>query len=311
MSRSARQHGQPMPTTDTPDMARLGSLRDLVEPAVEAAFDDLASSVAPLGEAIRYSLLAGGKRIRPMLCLAAANACDGDLAAIAPIAASFELVHAYSLVHDDLPAMDDDDLRRGVPTNHVVFGEATAILVGDALQARAFELVANATDVPAERRIAIVALLARAAGWQGMVGGQYLDIDETRIDHADLAALRDVHGRKTGALIAGAIQAGAIAAGADDEDAQRFAAFGHELGWLFQLVDDLLDATGSSESLGKTPGKDERSGKVTAVDAFGGVDALRAAVDEQLRTCLDLAASLPNGGGDLADVARFVHARDH
>lgn len=299
-------------TTNAPDMTRLGSLRDLVEPTVEAAFDDAASSsVAPLGDAIRYSLLAGGKRIRPMLCLAAADACDGDLAAIAPIAASFELVHAYSLVHDDLPAMDDDDLRRGMPTSHVVHGEATAILVGDALQARAFELVATAHAVPAERRIAVVALLAQAAGWQGMVGGQYLDIDETRIDHADLTALRDVHGRKTGALIAGAIQAGAIAAGANDDDAARFAAFGRELGWLFQLVDDLLDATGSSESLGKTPGKDEAAGKVTAVDAFGGVDALRAAVDEQLQQCLDLARDLPAGGGDLPDVARFVHARDH
>lgn len=298
-------------TTDAPDMTRLACLRDLVEPTIEAAFEDVTSSVASLGEAIRYSLLAGGKRIRPMLCLAAADACDGDLAAIAPIAASFELVHAYSLVHDDLPAMDDDELRRGMPTSHIVHGEATAILVGDALQARAFELVAGADAVPAERRIAIVALLARAAGWQGMVGGQYLDIDHSRVDHADLAVLRDVHDRKTGALIAGAIQAGAIAAGADDDDADLCAAFGRELGWLFQLVDDLLDATGSTESLGKTPGKDERSGKVTAIDAFGGIDALRTAVDEQLDRCLELARDLPGGGGDLPDVARFVHARDH
>ena len=292
-------------------MARLGELRGLVEPIIESAFEDSGASVDGLGEAIRYSLLAGGKRIRPMLCLAVADACGGDLEAIAPIAAAIELVHAYSLVHDDLPAMDDDDLRRGVPTNHVVYGDATAILVGDALQARAFELVASAVEVDARARIAVVALLARAAGWQGMVGGQYLDIDESRVDHADRAALRDVHDRKTGALISGAIEAGAIASGAGDDVAARAAAFGSELGWLFQLVDDLLDATGSAESLGKTPGKDEAAGKVTAMTAFGGVDGLRTAVDEQLERCLELAESLPGGGGHLPDVARFVRARDH
>lgn len=299
-------------STDAPDMARLGTLRDLVEPHIEAAFDDvLPSTVTPLAEAIRYSLLAGGKRIRPMLCLAAADACGGDLEAIAPIAAAFELVHAYSLVHDDLPAMDDDDLRRGMPTSHVIYGDATAILVGDALQARAFELVAEAGGVDATARVRVVGLLARAAGWQGMVGGQYLDIDATRVDHSDLAALRDVHDRKTGALIAGAIEAGAVAAGADADVAARAAQFGRELGWLFQLVDDLLDATGDATSLGKTPGKDEAAGKVTAISAFGGADALRAGVDDQLRVCLELADSLPGGGGDLPSVARFVHARDH
>jgi geranylgeranyl pyrophosphate synthase len=143
-----------------------------------------------------------------------------------------------------------------------------------------------------------------------MVGGQYLDIDAER-EAADVAALRDVHDRKTGALIAGAIEAGAIAAGARSDDRARFATFGRELGWLFQLVDDLLDATGSAESLGKTPGKDAKSGKVTAIDVFGGVDALRAAVDEQLDRCLELAAALPDGGGRLPRIARFVHGRDH
>jgi geranylgeranyl pyrophosphate synthase len=296
---------------DAPDMARLGELRDLVEPIVEGAFEAAGASVDPLAEAIRYSLLAGGKRIRPMLCMAAADACEGDLAAIAPIAASFELIHAYSLVHDDLPAMDDDDLRRGMPTSHVRYGDATAILVGDALQARAFELVASAEGVDPAARVDVVTLLARAAGWQGMVGGQFLDIDEGRVDHADVGALRDVHDRKTGALIAGAIEAGTVAAGAPREVADRAAQFGRELGWLFQLVDDLLDATGSAAELGKTPGKDHASGKVTAISDFGGVDQLRDAVDAQLERCLVLAAALPGGGGLLPDVARFVHARDH
>ncbi len=297
---------------DTAAAPRLDDLRAPVNALLEDVFDARAKSVGPLAEAIRYSLLAGGKRIRPVLCMAAAEACGASLEDAVQVAAAFELVHTYSLVHDDLPAMDDDDLRRGVPTNHKVYGEAVAILAGDALQARAFELVADASHVAPESRLAIVSLLAQAAGWRGMVGGQYLDVDETRIDRGGVEALRDVHLRKTGALIAAAVEAGAIVAcGTADEPRAAFAEFGRELGWLFQLVDDLLDATGSAEQLGKTPGKDEASGKVTAVDAFGGVDALRDAVDAQLDHCLQLASQLPSGGGRLPEIARFVHARDH
>lgn len=295
--------------------SELADLRASVDVELARAFSADDRSVAPLGAAIDYSLLAPGKRIRPVLALAAAEACGAELAPLARIAAAFELVHAYSLVHDDLPAMDDDDLRRGVPTSHKVYGDAVAVLVGDALQARAFELVATADGVSAEARIAIVEVLARAAGWRGMVGGQYLDIDETRSLAGEagdeLAALRDVHDRKTGALIAGAIVVGAIAAGAQTAVRAGFAEFGRELGWLFQLVDDLLDATGSAESLGKTPGKDARSGKVTAVDVFGGEAQLREAVDAQLERCLELAGKLPQGGGRLPRIARFVHGRDH
>ncbi|MCW2925863.1 MAG: farnesyl-diphosphate synthase [Thermoleophilia bacterium] len=289
----------------------LADLRATVDVQLARAFSSDDRSVSALAAAIDYSLLAPGKRIRPILFLAAAEACGGSGSQLAPVAAAFELIHAYSLVHDDLPAMDDDVLRRGVPTSHVVYGEATAVLVGDALQARAFELVAGCDALGAEARVAIVALLARAAGWRGMVGGQYLDVDHERAGGSDLAALRDVHDRKTGALIAGAIEAGAIAAGADDDVQAACAAFGRELGWLFQLVDDLLDATGSAEALGKTPGKDARSGKVTAVDVYGSVDALRAAADEQLERCLALAMELPDAGGRLRRIARFVHGRDH
>lgn len=286
-------------------------LRSLVEQELRRAFDTVDASVEPLARAVDYSLLAPGKRVRPVLALLAAEASGADVAPIVPIAAAFELVHAYSLVHDDLPAMDDDDLRRGMPTSHRTYGEAVAILVGDALQARAFGLVAEAASVSAEARIEIVAILARAAGWQGMVGGQYLDIDEARTDDGDLASLRDVHDRKTGAMIAGAVEAGAVAAEVSAAERAAFAAFGRELGWLFQIVDDLLDATGSAEQLGKTPGKDARSGKVTAVDAFGGIDGLRRAVDEQLEHCLAAASTLPGGGGGLGDLARYVHGRDH
>ncbi|MCW2956510.1 MAG: ispA [Thermoleophilia bacterium] len=299
---------------DTPAVATAATLADLramVDVALARAFSADDRSVAPLGRAIEYSLLAPGKRIRPVLALAASEACGADARAVAQVAAAFELVHAYSLVHDDLPAMDDDDLRRGVPTSHKVYGDGVAVLVGDALQARAFELVATDDAVSAQARIDIVALLARAAGWRGMVGGQFLDIDAERTDGADVAALRDVHDRKTGAMIAGAVEAGAIAAGAAPDVRDAFAHFGRELGWLFQLVDDLLDATGSSEQLGKTPGKDARDGKVTAIDAFGGVDGLRTAVDEQLARCLAAASTLPAGGGRLPSIARYVHGRDH
>jgi len=289
----------------------LADLRALIDIELARAFGADDPSVAPLGAAIDYSLLAPGKRIRPVLCLAAAETCSAIPAHVVPVAAAFELIHAYSLVHDDLPAMDDDDIRRGVPTSHRVYGEAVAVLVGDALQARAFEFVTAASHINPAALIDIVALLARAAGWAGMVGGQYLDIDKSRTDRADIASLRDVHDRKTGALIAAAVEAGAIAAGVDATTRAGFARFGSELGWLFQLVDDLLDATGSAESLGKTPGKDARSGKVTAMDAYGGVDGLRIAVDAQLAACLAAAAELPNGGGRLPGIARFVHDRDH
>jgi len=291
--------------------AHLADLRAQVNVELSRAFSSQDRTVAPLGAAIDYSLLAPGKRVRPVLFLAAAEACGWDGPTLARSAAAFELVHAYSLVHDDLPAMDDDELRRGVPTSHTVYGEATAVLVGDALQARAFELVATDGQISAEARIAIVGVLARSAGWRGMVGGQYLDIDERRDDRTDLVALRDVHDRKTGALIAGAVEAGAIAAGADDSVVAACARFGRELGWLFQLVDDLLDATGDAASLGKTPGKDAQSGKVTAVDAYGGVDGLRSAAQQQANLCVSLATALPGGGGRLGAIARFVHDRDH
>jgi len=221
-------------------------------------------------------------------------------------------VHAYSLVHDDLPAMDDDELRRGRATSHVAYGEAVAILVGDALQAAAFELVATAPRVDATARLVVVGRLARAAGWRGMVGGQYLDITSASERGSDdaIAALRSVHDRKTGALIASAVACGAVAAGAESETVELCERFGRELGWLFQLVDDLLDATGSEEQLGKTPGKDARSGKVTALDVYGGVDGLREVTAAQLQTCEEAAALLPSSGGRLADIARFVHARD-
>ncbi len=266
-----------------------------------------------LVEAMRYSLLGPGKRIRPLLTLAVVDAWGGDVRAAAPLAVATECVHACSLVHDDLPSMDDDDLRRGRPTSHIKFGEATAILVGDALQTIAFACCAR-SDLPATVRIEAVDVLARATGWEGMVGGQHMDISpETSAPQADIDpidAVRAMHDRKTGALLAASLEIGAVFVGAHQDDRRRVAALGREMGWLFQLVDDLLDVVGDRETIGKPQGSDDRMGKNTAVAAFGGVEELRTACDTQVERCCLFARDLPSGGGRLSDLARFIRQRD-
>lgn len=297
-------------------------LRVLVEDALARVWGNAAGtpvaqlrdhpSLVGLADAIEYSLLAPGKRVRPVLVLAAAEACGARPAPdLADVAAAFECVHAYSLVHDDLPSMDDDDLRRGMPTSHRRFGEGVAVLVGDALQAAAYALIAGGGRevVPsAAQRLEVVRLLADASGWAGMVGGQYLDV---RAGHAadDVDALRELHALKTGALIAASVEAGAVLGGADAGTRAGFRSFGEGLGWLFQLVDDLLDEVGDEQATGKAVGSDRRLAKVTAVGVLG-MDGLRAAADEQLARCLDLARGLPAHGGRLAAIARYVRGRD-
>jgi geranylgeranyl pyrophosphate synthase len=199
--------------------------------------------------------------------------------------------------------MDDDDLRRGRPTTHKAYGEATAILVGDALQGEAFRVLATAPDIDAELRVRLIEVLARAAGWQGMVGGQHLDI-------AGADDVREIHDRKTGALLAASVEAGAIVGGADATAVAAFRTFGSELGWLFQLVDDLLDEVGTDEELGKPSGSDRRHDKRTAVATHGGVDGLRTTVEEQRDVCLRLALGLPNDGGALGSIVEYIAARD-
>ncbi len=267
-------------------------------------------ALAGLAEAIEYSLLGAGKRIRPILVLATADAWGVASQEAVSVAAAFEMIHAYSLVHDDLPCMDDDDMRRGQPTSHRVYGEGVATLVGDALQAEAFARIAAAHRLSADARIEIIRCLAEAVGWLGMVGGQFLDVS-ARHATDDLEALRDIHARKTGALIAAAVEAGGVLAGASPSERFACREFGTSLGWLFQLVDDILDVTGDGSLMGRPSGSDQRSDKVTALDVFGGVDAARQAADTELERCLVLADSLPAGGGALNGIARFIHSRDH
>ncbi len=217
-----------------------------------------------LREAMEYSLLAGGKRLRPVLCLCFARMMGVPGQAVMPFAAALEYIHTYSLIHDDLPAMDDDDLRRGRPSNHKVFGEATAILAGDGLLTEAFGLMARtAEDIPADRVVRATATLAHAAGAAGMVGGQVLDMAYTAKAGISLDELREMQAMKTGALITAACVCGAELAGATPDMVARAKAYGQCIGAAFQIVDDVLDVVGDEKTLGKPVGSDEEQGKTT------------------------------------------------
>jgi len=272
--------------------------------------DGNAAARAELDEALRYPLVVGGKRIRPVLVYAAAQAIDPhqqpqglDHAALA-----VELVHTYSLVHDDLPAMDDDDLRRGQPSLHRAWDEATAILVGDGLQAQAFELLAGAPGLSAGCRADMVATLARAAGPQGMVGGQFIDIRATDSDMG-LADLSAMHALKTGALIRAALALGGIAAGAQEQQLQALDAYGRHVGLAFQVVDDILDVAGDTATLGKTRGKDDQANKPTYVKLMG-LDGARREARELLGHALDNLAGFGDSADALRDLARYIVERD-
>ena len=239
---------------------------------------------ADLQEAMEYSLLAGGKRIRPVLTLETCRMCGGSLQTALPFACGVEMIHTYSLIHDDLPAMDNDNLRRGRPTNHVVYGEATAILAGDGLLTAAFEQLAGA-ELPPERVVAAVACLSRCAGPAGMVGGQALDMagEGHALTRSELELLQSL---KTGALISAAARLGAIAAGADEEKLRQIDRYAQALGRAFQVRDDMLDETSSAEELGKNVGSDRVNGKSTFVTALG-LDGCAALVDQLTQEAID------------------------
>ena len=281
-------------------------LRTLVEDYLaELRFSDDAPT-AGLEEAMRYSLLAGGKRIRPVLCLASARAAGTDPADVLPAAAAIELIHTYSLIHDDLPAMDDDELRRGRPTSHVVHGEDVAILAGDGLYAEAIRLFCARQVGDPARVLAALDELAAATGVGGMVGGQYVDV--TAGDSLDADGVRRLHGLKTGRLIAASVAVPLLLAGLSEERMDPYKRFASELGVLFQIVDDILDVTGSDEQLGKPHGSDERHGKLTYVSLFGLDDARERAADSHAQA----RAALAEADGETADLAMitdFIHTR--
>ncbi len=230
-------------------------------------------------KAMRYSLFAGGKRIRPILCIAAAEAVSDSPAGIESAACTLELIHTYSLIHDDLPALDNDDLRRGVPTCHRVFGDAMAILAGDALLTLAFQVLAQMA-CESERKTRLIEELAVAAGTSGgMIGGQVSDIEGER-KHPDAALLEAIHRAKTGALLRASLRMGAIYAGADEDQLSALSRYGEHAGLAFQIVDDVLDVEQSSEALGKTSGKDAKQKKITFPAVYG-LERSRAMAEEE------------------------------
>jgi geranylgeranyl diphosphate synthase type II len=290
------------PLQDAPGLLKRDA--ELVTLALEGMLNRLEGVPAKLVESIRYSIMAGGKRLRPTLVLECARACAGGTAPPAALAAAcaIELIHTFSLVHDDLPAMDNDDLRRGLPTNHKVYGEAMAILAGDAMVVMAFKVLA--TQAPEDLTAALVKELAKATGPSGMIGGQVLDMEgEKRTLSMD--ELKNLHSRKTGALITAACRLGAISAKAGMQMVEAITGFGQHLGLAFQIVDDLLDVTASREQMGKSTGKDQEKGKNT-YPALMGIDRSRSEAEKQYEQAVRALEPLGNRADGLRALARFV-----
>jgi geranylgeranyl diphosphate synthase type II len=292
-------------------------LREQVEDYLEGLRFSHIPPTEGLEEAMRYSLLAGGKRIRPVLALATARSIGLSPERVLPAAGALELIHTYSLIHDDLPAMDDDDLRRGMPTSHVKFGENIAILAGDALFAEAIRLFTeDQTGHPAAVLAALKELIT-AAGVGGMVGGQYIDVSEfdaaakgdwEAAVNLNASRLREMHSLKTGRLIAASVATVLIVGEVPEGETIPYRRFADELGVLFQIVDDILDVTGSDAELGKPSGSDERHGKLTYVSAYG-LDEARELASESHRKAREALAETDAKTDDLARITDFIHTR--
>ena len=281
-----------------------------VERYLEGLRFSVEHSTSGLEEAMRYSLLAGGKRIRPVLALATALAVGRRSASVLPLAGAIELIHTYSLIHDDLPAMDDDDLRRGRPTCHRAFGEDVAILAGDGLYAEAFRLLLSEQQAEPAQLLASARELAAATGVQGMVGGQYLDVAATAPPGP--AGLRRLHELKTGRLIAASIECVLLISDTQEHATiSELRTFASELGVLFQIVDDILDVTGSQETLGKRQGSDERLGKRTYVTEFGLDGARKLAGESHQRARTALAKAAPAQAAELEQITDFIATRTY
>jgi len=265
-----------------------------------------------LHQSMRYSVFAGGKRLRPILMIAACESIGGHVGQVLHAACAMEMIHTYSLVHDDLPAMDDDDFRRGRPTNHKVFGEATAILAGDALLTEAFRLLADAEAtrlIPPARVVKVIELVARYAGSQGMVGGQVVDMESEGKD-IDFPTLEYIHTHKTGGLILASVQVGALLGGADDSQLAAIKRFGGAAGLAFQIADDILDIVGDRKSLGKDVGCDQARGKAT-YPAQLGLDEARQRADELCEIAVAALNPLGKPAETLQALARYIVNRNN
>lgn len=281
--------------------------------AIEVALDSALPVIYPekIYEAMRYSLLAGGKRLRPILCLASCELAGGTTSMAIPTACALEMIHTMSLIHDDLPAMDNDDYRRGKLTNHKVYGEDIAILAGDGLLTYAFEFIATKTEnVPPQQVLQTIAHLARASGAAGLVGGQVVDLESEGKTDVSLETLNYIHAHKTGALLEACVVCGAILASASEADLQRLSRFAKNIGLAFQIIDDILDITATQEELGKTAGKDVQAGKVTFPSLWGIEESRRQAsqlvADAKAQLAVFGSKALP-----LLAIADFITSRSN
>ncbi len=306
MARTAPENSVDLAAVSKDVKRLLARYRERVDAALDNALPPDSEPPAGLHTSMRYSVFAGGKRLRPILVLAAGEACGATRDDLLPAACSVELIHTYSLIHDDLPAFDDDDLRRGKPTNHKVFGEAQAILAGDALQTLAFATMAEAARTASDPGAwaAAIAELSRAAGSIGMAGGQWLDI-EAEGNPLDLPALETMHAAKTGALLTASVRMGGILSAADPDALERLGAYGRAVGLAFQVVDDILDVEGTVEDLGKTPGVDAHRGKPT-YPALLGLDKARATANRLRRVAHQSIAPLGDAASTLGAIADFI-----
>jgi geranylgeranyl diphosphate synthase type II len=287
--------------------------RELIDAALERYLPEVKGTLAEHSKAMRYSLFAGGKRVRPILCLAAAesvrNFNNSFPEAVMLTACALECIHTYSLIHDDLPAMDNDDLRRGKPTNHTVFGEAGAILAGDSLLTYAFDLLSrnDLQGISAHDRLTIISLISKAVGPVGMVGGQFLDLaHEGKVVNHDM--LREIHSRKTGALITASVQTGGVLGSSSPEQFQALTRFGNKIGLAFQIVDDLLNVEGTEEQLGKAAGSDAARNKATYPALFG-LDKTRKKAQETVQDAVAALDGLDERANMLRDLAQYILSR--
>ena len=284
--------------------------RNDVDRFLDSVMPSATTPPATLHDSMRYSLMAGGKRVRPILAMAAAEAVGQPAPGLMPIACSLELIHTYSLIHDDLPAMDNDDFRRGKPTNHKVYGDAMAILAGDALLTMAFDLCSNPNLMkgcdPA-RQVRLIQELAYGSGNVGMVGGQVFDIQAENKD-IDLTTLQNIHKHKTGMLIRAAVRMGAIAAGATDRQLDDLTSYAEDVGLAFQIADDVLNVTGTREELGKNPNTDAERGKKT-YPTFYGAEGARKLADDCVARAIARLSQFGPAAEPLREIALYITSR--
>lgn len=280
----------------------------IIEDALNQYLPEKNNPQSIIYDSMRYSLLAGGKRLRPVLMLETGKMCGGNLSDLIPFACAIEMIHTYSLIHDDLPAMDNDDLRRGMPTNHIKFGESIAILAGDALLNKAFEIVSATNTQNPSLTLRAISILAKSAGTEGMIGGQVVDLEsENKMIDSDL--LKYLHSLKTGAIIRSSCVIGAVLSGASDEQAKAADDFALNLGIAFQIQDDILDVTGSEKSLGKPIGSDKENNKNTYVTLFG-LDKARTLSEKYSKKAIDALNIFGDKAGFLKDMTLYLLNRN-